>query len=250
MCGARPSFFSSACVAPFLMLSIGAYGQPAPARSDGLCTALRQAASDGGFEFKTTYPGACAANIDTGYKLLVDYSEQTLHLGLSVDPVLLNGDASAFWLRLSAFDNLVHSAFGTKQQTVFDEMNRLARKIAQQAVATKTAPSQGVQSRADKATLSVSIGNSGVLILVASAYVKDIDKMKQERSGESDGQIASWRRILGLSLQAFAAGAKGYSDSYQRAHQNAPQQPVQPIYRAPRTCYTNLIGTTAFTNCY
>jgi hypothetical protein len=50
---------------------------------------------------------------------------------------------------------------------------------------------------------------------------------------------------LGLSLQAFAAGAQGYANAYQVPPGN------NSVQRNPaRTCYTNFIGDTAFTNCY
>jgi hypothetical protein len=118
----------------FLSLAVWAlpsFAQPAPERSDELCASLKISASDSGRVFNAYKPGACMMSIDTGYNLFVDYNPpETLAVSLSVSPVLLNGDASAFWLRLSALDNLAHSALATDQKVVFDQLNKLAKKLA------------------------------------------------------------------------------------------------------------------------
>ncbi len=182
-------------------------------------------------------------SIDTGYKFFVAYSEHSLTLTLWADSAILNGDASAFWLRLSALDNLAHSALGTKQSAVFDALNGLVKKYAQAVLSAGGHPVPMIFGKTDKTTLGAVAGANGVLQLLVSADVKDIDGMKRSREREGKGEIPNWRHILGLSLQAFAAGAKGYSDS-QRAYQH------QNVYRAPIRCYTNFVGNYAFTNCH
>jgi hypothetical protein len=182
-------------------------------------------------------------NLDTGYDLFVDYSAQSLHLGLRVDAALLK-DADAFWLRLSALDNLANPALGTRQQSIFDGLNRLAKKFAQQQIAHGIKADM-LYDKAQKAILAVGTpAVSPVLILMASAKVRDIDEMKRSTERRDDGEIPSWRKILSMSLLAFGAGAQGYANAYR-----PPQHPVS-VYSSPRTCYTNFIGRTAFTNCY
>ena len=224
-------------------------GQTAPQRSDELCSTLKQSGSDSGRQFTMTRPGACMLNIDTGYNLFVDYRDEVLAISLSFSPALLKGDASAFWLKLSTFDNLVQTALHTKQRTVFDEMNSLAKKLGQQIMATNTIPQDMLHSRTGKVALGVRMDpKTAIIILIASADVKDIEKMQRTREREASGEIATWRKVLAVSLQAFAAGAKGYSNAYANAQRNA--QPAQTVFNARRTCYTNFIGGTAFTNCY
>ncbi|MGH9342461.1 MAG: hypothetical protein ACRD19_01655 [Terriglobia bacterium] len=218
--------------------------QPAPARSDGLCTALRKTASERALKFTVTSPGACMLGIDKGYNLVVSYNREILNAALGVNAVLLNGNASAFWLRLSAFDNLVHLALGTKQEIVFDQMNKLASKMARESLTGKLAPGQMIHSKAEKATLGA-VYEKGIIFLIASADVKDIDAMKRKLRHRD--QKSTLRRVLSLSLQAFAAGAQGYARE-QRSRQRLYVQ--QPIYSAPRTCYTNFLGNTVFTSCY
>jgi len=221
------------------------FGQTAPQRSDELCTALKQTASENGKNFTVTAPGACLAEIDTGYNLLVTYNGENLHVGL-VQTFLVNGDPSAFWLRLSMLDNLANVALGTKERTVFDELNRLAKQAAnemlpliRQGDANAKKELHGV---AQKATLGVFADTKGV-VLMASANMKDIDKMKRSRQQESvaGGDVARWRKVLALSLLTFAAGAKGYTDAYQRSVQTQ---------RRPVTCFTNFFGNYASTSCH
>lgn len=220
------------------------YCQPAPKRSEDLCNILQQSAGDKGLAFRTTKPGACLLTIDEGYDFFVDYTDQFLHLSLSVDAMLLNGDAGAFWLRLSAFDNLAHTALGTPQQIVFDELNKLAKKIAMQVVETKQATPGLLHGKAGKATLGGRMREDGVLFLMASARVRDIDEMRRKAVRQTaSGGVSGWRRILGLSLQAFAAGAQGYANSHQASLAR------QPLYRSSRTCYTSYLGDIAFTDC-
>lgn len=244
-------------VACLLMGSASA--QPAPQRSDELCASLKESAADHSREFKETKPGACMMNIDTGYNLFVDYGlPETLAVSLSVNPVLLSGDASAFWLRLSALDNLAHTALGTRQRTVFDELNKLAKKAAEAelvaACGTASPCDQGsakgglkdlmLHSKVNRVTLGARAdAKSGIMILIASATVSDIEKMTRRAEPLPGGRPSAWRNILALSLQAFANGAKVYATA-----QNP--QVRQPLYRTSQSCYTNLIGKTIITNCY
>jgi hypothetical protein len=227
------------------LCSVSAFRQTAPQRSEELCATLQQTASEKGRAFYKDVPsvGACRMNIDTGYDLFVTYTDQTLDLGLRVDAALLR-DADAFWLRLSALDNLAHPALGTKQQAIFDGLNRLVKKLAQQQLAhgiTKDI----LYDRAQKATLAAGTPvDAPVLVLMASAKVRDIDEMKRSMERRATGEIPSWRKILSMSLLAFGAGAQGYANAYR------PPQQTFPTFSSPRTCYTNFIGKTAFTNCY
>lgn len=99
-----------------------AMSQTAPQRSNELCTSLSAVASERALRFTPFKPGACAIDIDTGYTLFVNYDHRLLHVSLGVNAAILNGDASAIWLRLSTFDNLAHVAIGTEQQSIFDEI--------------------------------------------------------------------------------------------------------------------------------
>jgi len=183
--------------------------------------------------------------LDNAYALFVDYSPQALHVGMTFNPVILQGDASAFWLRLSALDNLVETALHTKPRVVFDEFNRLvAKELGPYLMKHNAVPDKMLQAQADKVTLGVSMNpDTAIIVLIASAGVTDIDKMQQARRRASTGGVATWRKILGLSLQAFAAGAKGYADGL-------AAQPAQTVVNSRRTCFTNFIGNTVVTNCY
>lgn len=225
-----------------LLCCMPMFCQPAPQRSEELCATLQQTAAEKGRTFEKDVPhaGACRMNLDTGYDLFVSYGEQTLALGLRVNAVTLQ-DANAFWLRLSALDNLAGPALGTKQQGVFDGLNKLAKKFARQQLA------HGVKidmqyDRIQRASLAVGIPSDGpFLIFMASAKVHDIDEMKRLAKRRDEGDIAPWRKILSTSLAAFGAGAQGYANGYRQA---------MPIYTAPRTCYTNFMGNMALTNCH
>jgi len=223
--------------------AIPVFCQTAPRRSEELCASLKQTAEENGKHFKVTAPGACLAEIDTGYNLIVTYSGENLHVGL-MQTFLTNGDPSAFWLRLSALDNLANIALGTKQREVFDGLNKMAVETAKEMLplvrngdATAKMDKHG---SAGKAILGV-YANTSSVVLMASASMKDIDKMKRssQQEAEAGGDVARWRKVLSLSLLAFAAGAKGYTNAYQAAQQ-----------RRPVTCYTNFMGRTAVTNCY
>jgi hypothetical protein len=198
-------------------------------------------------------------NIDTGYNLFVDYTPDTVTVSLSVSPVLLNGDAAAFWLRLSAFDNLAHTALGTPQRTVFDEVNKLAIKLSRQelegicgtpspcdaSTAKGSLRDLRLYGKADRATVSAhEDAKSAIFLFMSFATVNNIEKMSSRSDSNPNDRPAAWRSILALSLQAFAEGAKGYA----RANNNSVQA-RQPIYRTPQTCYTNFVGRYAFTNC-
>lgn len=227
-----------------LSLALPAFGQAAPARSDELCKAMQQTATENGKKFLVTAPGACMAEIDNGYALLVAYKEETLHVGMT-QTFLPNGDPQAFWLRLSALDNLAHVALGTKQEAVFDELNKMAKDAANEMVPLlhqgRTDVKLERHGKAQRAVLYVS-GDAHGVVLLASATTHDIDKMKRERKREeelgSDG--ARWRQILALSLLTFAAGAKGYSNAYSQS---------LATQRRSVTCYTNLLGNFATTTC-
>lgn len=218
-------------------------------------------------------------NLDEAYALFVDYTPQTVHIGMTFDPVMLKGDASAFWLRLSTLDNLVQSAFQTKQRTVFDELNRLvAKELGPYLMKHNAVPENMLHGRTQKVLLGVSMDpKTAIIALIASADVKDIDKMQNARNKataggiekvesapnrkaagnttkaestrntRASGEIAAWRKILGGALVAFGNGAQAYAAT---ARAQASAQPRVTIYNAPRTCYTNFMGGTAFTNCY
>jgi hypothetical protein len=241
---------SCLAVLPFLIgaAAAPALSQTAPQRSDELCAALQQTAVEQARKFTVTRAGACRVNIDTGYDFFVNYDEQTLHLGLVIDAGLLNGDASALWLRISAFDNLAHAALGTRPQATFDELNKLIKTLAKDAL-KRGQFSTMFYSKSDKAVLGAKGYADSQIILMASAHVKDIDSMRKKQVSDAAGEVPTWRRILGLSLQAFGSGAQGYANAYS-ANRNSTQWQAQPVSRAPRTCYTNFIGATAFTNCY
>src|SRR5579872_5452948 len=96
-------------VCPLVMLAVfpamtQMFAQPAPRRSDELCTILKESAAASGNKFTVTKPGACRMNLDEAYTLFVDYTPEALHLGIIFDPVILKGDVSAYWLRLSTLD--------------------------------------------------------------------------------------------------------------------------------------------------
>src|SRR5258708_4890612 len=174
-------------------------------------------------QFTTFRPGTCMMSIDTGYNLYVNYGEHLLIVSLGVSTALLNGDASAFWLRLSAFDNLAHVALGTKQQAVFDGMNKLAKKHAEQL--QRTLNDKPMHSKVQKVMLgAIADPKSNTIMYLASAEVKEIDKMKRQTQApistltqvtspttiRHENRVAGtgsrWKSILGLSMQALAAG--------------------------------------------
>ena len=241
---------SCLAVLPFLIAAAApALSQTAPQRSDELCATLQQTATEKARKFTVPRAGACMVNIDTGYDFFVNYDEQTLHLGLVIEAGLLNGDASALWLRISAFDNLSHAALGTRPQKTFDELNKLIKTLAKDAL-KRGQFSTMLHSRSDKAVLGATgYNDSQIILLMASAYVKDIDSMKKKQVSDAAGEVPTWRRILGLSLQAFGSGSQVYANAY-TANRNSTQWQAQPVSSAPRTCYTNFIGNTAYTNCY
>jgi hypothetical protein len=233
-------------VALFLLASLltePVFCQTAPERSNELCEGLKQTASENGKNFTVIAPGACLAEIDTGYNLMVTYKDENLHVGL-VQTFLDNGNPSAFWLRLSMLDNLANVALGTKQRTVFDGLNKLAKQAANEMLPLirqgDADAKRELHGSAEKATLGV-FANTKSVVLMASANMKDIDKMKRSQQQETTagGDVSRWRRILSLALLSFAAGAKGYTNGYQAAQQ-----------RRPVSCYTNFQGRTAITNCY
>lgn len=233
------------------VLADGAFAQPVPKRSEELCGVLKESSVEKGLEFTVTRPGACRAGIDKGYTLTVNYTvgddEPMLHVGLMVDAVVLGGDASAFWLRLSALDNLSHLALGTKQQAVFDEFNKLSKRVAKEILPLLKQGRTDVQKKlfgkAQRATILATGTADGLIFLQASAYTKNIDRMKDDRKMEASGQISGWRKVLVVALQAFAAGAKGYGEAY-RAHYENPRR------HRVTSCYTNFAGQWAFTHCY
>lgn len=182
------------------------------------------------------FPGSCTLAIDKGGTLAVTYDESTLYVALGMAPGTA-GDASAVWLRLSALDNLAHVALGTKPQTVFEEQIKISKRLPYNA------DKDDLSGKAQRATV-VTATRDGWLILLASASVKDIDKMKRDQKREASGEIATWRKVLSRSLLAFAAGAKGYGDAYRSYHQNPRQQSQYT------SCYTNFLGSTADTHCY
>lgn len=177
-------------------LSWALHGQPAPQRSDNLCSELKQAAVENGRDFSSHRPGACMVAIDKGYSFGVDYDPQSLFVSLLVHTQVLDGDASAFWLRLSAFDALAHSALGVRQQVTFDNLNVLVKKASIE-VLSGNPKSNMLHGRAEHVTLGVTSDNkSPVIVLMASANVKDIDKMKrknqnlQTQAGKSNGSAS------------------------------------------------------------
>lgn len=170
---------------------------------------------------------------------------------------VLNGDASAFWLRLSTFDNLANLAIGTKQQEVFDKTNKLSKQAANEILPLlrqgQSNAKEELHDKAERALLGV-YADAQAQVILASADTEDIDKMKRDRQLEAikgeaklnrqkeqaaSGEVAGWRRVLALSLLAFAAGAKGYTNAYQATQQ-----------RRSVTCYTNFFGSHALTTCY
>ena len=254
-----------------LVASAPVFSQTASQLSNGLCAEIESNALENGRLFEVFKPpvgsrltGGCRASAD-GYFLSVTNSERILHLALGFNVGLLSADASAFWLRLSAFDNLTHAALGTKPKSVFDGLGKLAKALALKAVKEELRPDTLFSGKADRAFLVATGGsdNDKIVLLGAYADVSDIDEMK--RGGEQDSPlppvsfppvreskasdgVPTWRRILALSLQVLGAGAQGYANAYRGP--NAPQWQSQPLYSAPKTCYTNFIGNTAFTNCY
>jgi hypothetical protein len=228
------------------ILAVPVFSQAAPERSAELCSVLQQITQQTFTYFAPTGPGKCsAAPALNGYSILVDYHENVLVLALVVDMTGLHGvgladpvkDPSTFWFSLSVFDNLVHISLGTKDQDVFEKIN----KLAQQALLQKGHVQ--IYGSSQRATLQAATDPGEPLFLFASANTKDIDKMKssQQRKDARTGDAAGWEKILALSLQAFAAGAKGYDEAYQKYNQT--QQ------RRPTSCYTNLLGNFAITNC-
>jgi hypothetical protein len=203
-----------------LVASSPVFSQTAPQRSEELCVAIQPTALENArrFEFDVMRSGACRVNIDNGYDLFVTYDDRALHLAIGVNLGLLNGDASAFWLHLSAFDNLVHSALGTKPQAVFDNLAKLAKALAQKASKGGLPPGTFFDGKTDRALLSAT-GNEATQIIIFGAYadVRDIDKMKRSGGTKASDGVPTWRRILALSLQVFGAGAQGYANAYRGA---------------------------------
>ena len=235
-----------------LFIALPALAQTAPQRSNELCSALREIAAENGRKFSPMRPGSCSFTLDTGYDLLVSYNERSLNVTMMVGVNLLNGDASALWLHLSTLDGLAHVALGTKLQAVFDESSRLLKEITLAQSKPGNHGYVSLNGKADKALLSadhLAIPYAmDVIDIDVAADVKDIDRMARAREREASGELPAWRRVLGLSLQAFGAGAQAYVNAYRGA--SAPQWQTQPIYTAPKTCYTNFLGPTMFTNCY
>ena len=224
------------------LATYSAFGQPAPARSAELCESLRQSATEHGKDFITQRPGACTMKLDEGYYFTVEYDVSSLALGFGVIAGL--GDRESLLLRLSAFDNLSHVALGTKPQSVFDEATRLAGKFN-----NNMKRGQRFKGKAQKAKVALKVAESDPFInIVVHADIKDIDKMKQNRDKAASGDIPTWRKILGASLMAFSAGAKGYTEAYNESQRNQQQQ--TPSRNSAQTCYTNFIGDTVVTNCY
>jgi hypothetical protein len=193
--------------------------------------------------------GGCDVKIDTGYYLIVAHEKQSLHLVMGIATQLLNGEASALWLHLSAFDNLSYAALGTRPQAVFDGLTELLKDMCSKEMNGGIGGVTTFGSKTDNASLEVAADpDNGMIVIAAYADVKAIDKMSHLPQSKTDGHVPTWRRILGLSLQVFGAGAQGYANAYRGP--NNPQWQSQPLYSAPKTCYTNFIGATAFTNCY
>jgi hypothetical protein len=162
---------------------------------------------------------------------------------------LFNGEASALWLHLSAFDNLSYAALGTRPQAVFDGLTELLKDMCSKEMNGGISGVTTFGGKTDNASLEVAADpDNGIIVIAAYADVKAIDKMSHLPQSKTDGHVPTWRRILGLSLQVFGAGAQGYANAYRGP--NNPQWQSQPLYSAPKTCYTNFIGATAFTNCY
>jgi len=227
--------------------AVAAIGQTAPQRSQDLCSSLKDLAAQNSRSFSVPRPGACIMNLDKGYDFIVDYTDKTLDLILRVDIGLLGGDASAFWLRLSAFDNLVHAAMHTKQQSVFDKMNKLVMDLAKAAL-TNALSERSLNSQAEEAVLLASYNPAFVAVMVAATPI-GIEKMQRSRERESSpsaatargvrGGIPTWRKILGLSLLAFGAAAQNAAAAYR-----------PPSFSQSTICYTNFLGSTAVTTCY
>jgi hypothetical protein len=193
--------------------------------------------------------GGCDVKIDTGYYLIVAHEKQSLHLVMGIATQLLNGEASALWLHLSAFDNLSYAALGTRPQAVFDGLTELLKDMCSKEMNGGISGVTTFGGKTDNASLEVAADpDNGIIVIAAYADVKAIDKMSHLPQSKTDGHVPTWRRILGLSLQVFGAGAQGYANAYRGP--NNPQWQSQPLYSAPKTCYTNFIGATAFTNCY
>jgi hypothetical protein len=225
------------------MLAAPVFCQTAPQRSEELCATLQQSASENGYSFRLTQPGFCAAEIDKGYTVLVSYIKEAVSVGLVIDVGVLNGDADAFWLRLSTFDNLASLALGTKQQAVFDKANKLQLQAAKAILPlVQQGQPDAVKEFHDTVQLALVTAFAdakGRITILAGADTKDIDKMKGQKEQVAGGGIASWRKVLALALLTFAAAARGYTNAYQAAQQ-----------RRPVTCYTNFQGITALTHCY
>lgn len=221
-----------------------AFAQTAVERSNALCEMLQRSSVEKNLSFVAPRPAACSLEIDKGYRFSVAYDASSVYLGFWADPVSLNGDASAFWLRLSAFDNLVHSALGVRQQRAFDELNKLATRFAREQVRGGLHKAK-VYGRADKAVLGVFGEPDGLLTLMVSASVKDIDHMRKSAASRDSGGT-QWQHILRLSLQAFAEGAKGASATYKQRQLPTTQNHSNLM----RSCYTNFAGSTASTTCF
>lgn len=220
-----------------------AYSQAAPQRSAELCSVLQKVTQETSTYFAYTGPGECSAAPSlNGYSVLVDYHENVLYLGLVVD---ITGqhkvglaeplkDPNTFWFSLSVFDNLAHIALGTKDQDVFEALNKLAQQALQQKGHVQ------LYGSTQRAKLQAASDSGEPLFLMVSANTKDIDKMKRSEQRKKSGEAAGWEKVLALSLQAFSAGAKGYAATYQQNQSQA---------RNPTSCYTNFLGNSAITNC-
>ena len=232
-----------------LVASAPVFSQTAIQRSTELCAAMQPIAAENGQRFQMGPNGGCDVKIDTGYYLIVAHEKQSLHLVMGIATQLFNGEASALWLHLSAFDNLSYAALGTRPQAVFDGLTELLKDMCSKEMNGGISGVTTFGGKTDNASLEVAADpDNGIIVIAAYADVKAIDKMSHLPQSKTDGHVPAWRRILGLSLQVFGAGAQGYANAYRGP--NNPQWQSQPLYSAPKTCYTNFIGATAFTNCY
>jgi hypothetical protein len=94
-----------------LVASVPVFSQTALQRANELCATIQQqVAAEKDKSFQMSRAGDCHFKIDTGYILLVTHEKQSLRIVMGFNAVLLNGDASALWLHLSAFDNLSYAA--------------------------------------------------------------------------------------------------------------------------------------------
>src|ERR1035441_2112788 len=144
-----------------LVASAPVFSQTAIQRSTELCAAMQPIAAENGQRFQMGPNGGCDVKIDTGYYLIVAHEKQSLHLVMGIATQLFNGEASALWLHLSAFDNLSYAALGTRPQAVFDGLTELLKDMCSKEMNGGISGVTTFGGKTDNASLEVAAEDRG-----------------------------------------------------------------------------------------